>query len=295
MLSKIQFDILSTLVETKKPLSQRELSRILNYSLGSINKAFNQLTDSNFIVDNQITSDGLIALEPYKVKRAIIIAAGFGSRMIPITLNTPKPLVRVHGIRIIDRLLDALVKNDIQEIIIVRGYLAEQFDQLKYKYPTIKFIDNHDFNSANNISSAVYAKDYFENAYVCEADLVVNNDCIIKKYHYSSNVLGIYKERTDDWCFITKNKIIQSQQVGGVDCYQEVGIHYLDALDGKKLADTIEDYYKLPGGKERFWDQALYSNKNVNFSIEVRECEENDIVEIDTFNELKKIDSSYNI
>ena len=84
-----------------------------------------------------ITDKGLETLEPYRAKRAVFIAAGFGSRMVPITLNTPKPLVRVHGKRIIDSLIDACLEADIREIYIARGYLAEQFDQLLYKYPMI--------------------------------------------------------------------------------------------------------------------------------------------------------------
>ena len=75
--------------------------------------------------------------------------------MVPITLNTPKPLVRVNGTRIIDSLLDAVVEAGIPEIVIVRGYLGEQFDQLLYKYPNIRFVENPIYNEANNISSAV--------------------------------------------------------------------------------------------------------------------------------------------
>ena len=86
------------------------------------------------------------ALEPYRAKRAIFIAAGFGSRMVPITFNTPKPLVRVHGQRIIDGLIDACLEAGINEIYIVRGYLAEQFDQLLYKYPMIRFLENPVYN-----------------------------------------------------------------------------------------------------------------------------------------------------
>ena len=106
--------------------------------------------------------------------------------MIPITFNTPKPLVRVHGKRIIDTLLDAVVAAGIQEIIVVRGYLAEQFDQLLYKYPMIKFVENPAYNDANNISSAMCVRYMLSNAYVFEADLLLSNPDIIKKYHYRS-------------------------------------------------------------------------------------------------------------
>ena len=130
-----------------------------------------------------VTQSGLVALEPYRVKRAIFIAAGFGSRLVPITFNTPKPLVRVHGVRIIDRLIDACLEAGIDEIIIVRGYLGELFDQLLYKYPMIKFLENPIYNEANNISSSLVARYLLAGAYVFEADLLISNPKIIKKYH----------------------------------------------------------------------------------------------------------------
>lgn len=129
------------------------------------------LVNQGFVKNDSITDAGINALEPYRCKRAIFIAAGFGSRMLPITLNTPKPLVRVHGVRIIDRLIDACLEAGINEIYIVRGYLGELFDQLLYKYPMIKFLENPSYNEANNIGSAFIAKDLLSNAYVFEADL----------------------------------------------------------------------------------------------------------------------------
>ena len=140
MLSKKEFEVLVRLTEVSEAPSQRDLAEAAGFSLGSVNKAVQALTQEGYIKDGMITSAGMSALEPYRVKRAVFVAAGFGSRMVPITLNTPKPLVRVHGKRIIDTLLDAVVAAGIEEIIIVRGYLGEQFDQLLYKYPQIKFV-----------------------------------------------------------------------------------------------------------------------------------------------------------
>ena len=179
-LSKKQFDILEILASSKETLTQRDISRVTEYSLGTVNKVVRELTEMNLIEDNRITEEGLSALEPYAVKRAIFIAAGFGSRLAPITFNTPKPLVRVHGVRIIDRLIDACIQAGIEEIYIVRGYLAEQFDQLLYKYPNIKFLENPVYNEANNISSSLVARHLLSNAYVFEADLLISNPAIIK-------------------------------------------------------------------------------------------------------------------
>ena len=178
-----QFEVLVLIERTKEKLSQRAISKEINLSLGTINKVISELLELNAIdSDNKITEKGLKILEPYKVKRAIFLAAGFGSRMVPLTFNTPKPLIRVHGVRMIETLLDAVVEAGIEEIYIVRGYLGEQFEVLLHKYPNIKFIDNKIYNEANNISSAYMIKDILENAYVLESDLILSNKNLIRKY-----------------------------------------------------------------------------------------------------------------
>ena len=292
-LTKKQFDVLVLLTSAK--LSQRELEEKTGYSLGTVNKAVRELSELGYICDGTVTEAGYAALEPYRAKRAVFIAAGFGSRLVPITLNTPKPLVRVHGQRIIDGLLDACLAAGISEIYIVRGDLAEQFDQLLYKYPMIKFIDNPLYNEANNISSALRARELLANAYVFEADLLISNPKIIKKYHYTSDFLAIRKERSDDWCFEERDGFITKQMVGGINCWQMVGISYWDATDGAKLYDDIEKVYSMPGGKEKYWEQVPLTVCHDNYKVAIEECFDEDIVEIDTFRELKAIDKTYDV
>lgn len=294
-LTRKQFDILVALEAVKAPLTQRGLEKATNYSLGTVNKTIKELGELGYVADGEITNKGINALEPYRAKRAIFIAAGFGSRLVPITFNTPKPLVRVHGQRIIDSLIDACLKAEIEEIYIVRGYLAEQFDQLLYKYPMIKFLENPIYNEANNISSALVARYLLANAYVFEADLLISNPEIIKKYHYMSDFLGIRKERTDDWCFEVKDGRIIEEKVGGEHCWQMVGISYWSEADGHRLSQDIPEVYAAPGGKERYWEQVPLTYRKENYVVEVRECFDEDIVEIDTFRELKKIDKTYDV
>ena len=294
-LTRKQFELLEVLATNDKPLTQRQLESITNYSLGTINKVMKELNGFGLVANGSITDNGFSALEPYRVKRAIFIAAGFGTRLVPITFNTPKPLVRVHGKRIIDGLLDACLEAGINEIYIVRGYLAEQFDQLLYKYPMIKFLENPVYNEANNISSSMCARYLLSNAYVFEADLLISNPKIIKKYHYTSDFLAIKKERTDDWCVEVKDGIIIDEKVGGTDCWQLIGISYWNEEDGHKLSYDIKDVYEQPGGKERYWEQVPLVYCRKNYKVEVRECLEEDIVEIDTFRELKAIDNTYDV
>ena len=294
-LSRKEFDLLNALISSKGKTSQRRLEELTGYSLSTVNRTMRELAAKELVDDQGITMHGLAAMEPYAAKRAVFVAAGFGSRMVPVTLNTPKPLVRVNGRRIIDGLLDACLAAGIDEIYIVRGYLAEQFDQLLYKYPMIHFLENPAYNDANNISSAVCARYLLQNAYVFEADLVISNPSIVTKYHYTSDFLGIHMERSDDWCFTVKNGMITEQKVGGLDVYQEVGISYWDEDAGRKLADDLKTAYEMPGGKERYWDQVPFSIFPEHYQVEVRPCQSSDIIEIDSFKALKAIDKTYDV
>jgi len=256
---------------------------------------YEDLALKGYILEGELTDSGWKALEPYRAKRAIFIAAGFGSRLVPITLNTPKPLIRVNGVRIIDTLIDAVIKAGIEEIIIVRGYLAEQFDQLRYKYPMIKFVENPAYRETNNISSVICVRELLRNAYVFEADLLLSNPLLIKKYHYNSNFLAIPKTRSEDWCFTVADGIIQEERLGGLNCHQMVGISYWDDPDGKRLAEDMSRAYEMPGGKEYYWEQVPLTVFRNHYRVGIYECAEDDVVEIDTFSELKAVDKSYDV
>lgn len=296
-LSRVQFDILEAMATGNASFSGKEHVSFMHYPRETVDLVLNELSDLSYISEGQITKQGLTALEPYRVKRAVFIAAGFGTRLVPITFNTPKPLVRVHGVRIIDRLIDACLKAGINEIYIVRGYLSELFDQLLYKFPMVKFLENPVYNEANNISSSLVARYLLSNAYVFEADLLISNPSIIKPYHYTSDFLAIKKDRTDDWCFRVKDGVIIEEKVGGEgnDIWQMVGISYWNEVDGHKLSQDIADVYASPGGKERYWEQVPLVYKKEHYKVEIRECHDNDIVEIDTFKELKAIDKTYDV
>ena len=199
----------------------------------------------------------------------------------------------MNGVRILDTLLDALYAKDITNITIVRGYKKEQFDQLLEKYPTIRFIDNPEFNLANNISSAVHAIDLIDRCYICEADLYITNPDIINKYEYRTNYLGAKVTETDDWCFKKRNGNAVGYQMGGTDCYQAFGISYWDGEDSEKLKADLRKVYASRGGKENLWEMVPLKLARNNYKIEIRKCHKSDIIEIDNFIELIAADPSY--
>ena len=214
------------------------------------------------------TSADLEALEPYRAKRAVLVASGFGSRMLPLTINSPKPLIRVKGRRIIETILDALLTIDVTEIYIVVGYLAEEFELLKKDYPSITLIYNEQYSNTNNISSAVCAREHFENAYVFESDLFLKNPAVLNKYSDESFYLGVPVESTPDWCFDTTE-------------------------DGAKLRDDLPAAFACEENKQRFWDDVPCVVKRENYQVHVRECSFDDIDEIDSLTELQEIDPAY--
>lgn len=292
-LTRKQFDILTFLDSCQGKVNQRSVSEATGMSLATVNRTISGLTELGYLRDYTVTDAGYEALEPYQAKRAIFLAAGFGHRMLPITLNTPRPLIRVKGTRLIDTMLDAVLAAGIEEIYIVRGYLGEQFDQLLQKYPMIRFIDNPVYNESYNISSAFCARHLLENAYVLEADLMLNRPELIQKYQYCSNYLGVPVDVTDDWFVETKNGYISSVGIGGKDCYHMFGISYWSGTDGAQLCGDIRKVYEEPGGKERYWDLVPLQYCKSHYRVETRTCNFSDIAEIDTIMDLKKLDPAY--
>lgn len=298
-LNRYQFDVLTFFEKNgSSKYTQRFLADKLKVSVGMINKTLDELKNQgalqvNLNMETSITEEGLKLLEPYRVRKALVFAAGFGSRLAPVTLETPKPLVKVKGVRIIDTLLDALVEKGITNITIVRGYKKEKFDELLEKYPFITFVDNPEFNVTNNISSAMKVVDMIDRCYICEADLLISNKDIIRKYEYETNYLGAKVMETDDWCFKKVNGYIGEFGQGGEDCYQEYGISFWTEKDGLRLKNDLKKLYATKGGKEQFWDAAPLKLYKKDYKIRIRNCHKEDIVEIDNFSELVALDSSY--
>ena len=291
MLSKKQFDILEAYASYGK-ITQRGVAELTNQSVGNTNRLIKELTEAG-LVNGGITSSGLAALEPYRVKRAVFLAAGFGARLLPVSLNTPKPLVRVKGKRIIDGLLDQVIALGITEVYIVRGYLGEQLDQLLYNYPTVQFLENPAYNESNNISSAMCARYLLSNSYVFESDLILKPG-LLKRYHYTSDFLATYQERCDDWCFtVNKDGFITDEMLGSFDAWRNCGVSYWNEADGKMLAEHLKQAYEAPGGKELYWEQVPLHVYRGSYSVAVVPCNERDVVEIDTYKELKSADETY--
>ena len=298
-ISRYQFEVLAHLEKNGEGVyPMRSLVDTLKISGTAIESCLESLSAAGCIRrDGEslgITSAGLDALEPYRVKRAVILAAGFGSRMMPATADRPKPMVTVCGVRIIDTLLDALTAVGITDITLVRGYRKERFDEILGKYPFLKLVDNDIYNTTNNISSVMAVLDQVDECYLCEADLYITNPGIIKKYQYASNILGSYSLETDDWSFRLEDGHIVQYQKGNTYCYNYYGISYWTPEDSAKLrGDFRQVYEEEPEGKNYFWEFVPLVLRKDKYAVEIRQCEKSDIMEIDNYYELAQLDPTY--
>ena len=232
-----------------------------------------------------------------KVERAIITAAGFGSRMNPITLDTPKPLVPVNGKPMIETTIDALRKQGIYEIYVIVGYLKETFEYLTEKYPGLELIENPDYETANSISSLYAAREHLANSIVLDGDQIIYNDAVFAPEFERSGYNASYKEDgVPEWLAeIDENGIIKKVSIEGAEKGWAIsGICRWTEEDAKKLARHLEIEFKEKNNRDIYWDAIalwVYPDE-YELGIFVQE-KLSDVVEVDSLEELAEIDSYY--
>lgn len=231
----------------------------------------------------------------YKVEKAIIMAAGVGSRMRPITLNTPKALVTVNGKRMIDTIIDTLLENGIKDIYIVTGYLKEKFLELNSKYNNLTFIENPYYKSCNNISSLYVAREYIENSIILDADQIIRSkDALSPFFEKSGYNAEKISELTNEWILDVKdNKIVGCNRNGADMGWRLYSASRWNAKDGKKLRDFLEVEFEDKKNHDLYWDDIpmfLYFNE---FDLHIHRINSGDMLEIDSIEELAAIDASY--
>lgn len=222
----------------------------------------------------------------------IIMAAGLGSRMRPITETVPKPLVKVFGKPLIETVIEGLLRRNISEIYIVVGYLKEKFSDVCEKYPQVRLIENPDYLVKNNISSIYAVKDVLGKAdcFICEADLLVSDAAIFDKQLQESCYYGKMVEGdSDDWIFELQDDYISRVKKGGTDTYNMVGISYFKKDDAEILRDRIVEAYAKEENANMYWDEVVDLNLQ-ELRLRIAPVAEGQIVEIDTVDELKAID-----
>ena len=232
-----------------------------------------------------------------RVKKAIIMAAGLGNRMKPVTLRTPKPLVKVNGIRMIDTVIQALHENGIYEIYIVVGYLKEQFKILTDEYKGITLIENPYYKECNNISSLYVARDYIEESMILDGDQIIYNSDVLAPEFEKSGYTSVWTDiETDEGLQTVENGVVVScSRTGGKGGWQLYSVSRWTKADGIKLRKHLELEFEINKNTQLYWDDIAMFYHKEEYELGIRPMDKGDIIEIDNLSELVSIDESYKI
>ena len=231
----------------------------------------------------------------YYIKRAIILAAGMGNRMSPVTKKTPKPLIRVNGTRIIDTAIQGLRANGSQEICVVTGYLKEQFSGLEKDYTGLKLIENPYYAECNNISSLYMAREYIGDAMILDGDQIIYNNSVLAPEFVRSGYNAVWVENgTDEWLMTVKDDIVTNcSRVGGKEGWQLFSISRWNTEDGERLKKHLETEFERKKNTQIYWDDIAMFLYQREYRLGIYPMSQGDIVEVDNLYELAALDRSY--
>ena len=233
--------------------------------------------------------------EKHTVKRAVIMAAGKGERLHPVTLQCPKPLIDVNGRRMIDTIIDSLHINGIFEIYVVVGYLKEAFKDLPSDYPGVVLIENPYFDTCNNISSLYVARDHLEEAIILDGDQIVYDPSILSSEFDLSGYNAVRcTGSTKEWLLQVNddNVITSCSRNGGSNGWVLYSVSRWTAEDGAKLRGHVEEQFEN-GNTDIYWDDVPMFCYREEYQLGIRPMNKTDIIEIDDIDELREVDSKY--
>jgi len=263
---------------------QRELAEESGYSLGVVNRCLRSLTETGYVrADGTLTQNGQALLAENRPQRAVILAAGFGMRMVPINTETPKGLLQVHGERLIDRLIRQLHQALIRDIRVVVGFLKEQYEYLIDEFG-VELVVNPDYARKNNLHSVDRVRSALSDCYVVPCDLYCTENPFRTHEFYSWYMVSEAPAPDSTVRVNRKQALIPVSENGN----RMIGICYLTADDGRKVSEKVHALCLDSRMDGAFWEEALYAEGKMLPAARV--VPEGQVVEINTYEQLRELD-----
>lgn len=270
--------------------NQRVIVNHTGHSLGLVNKSLKNLIKDGYLHDNmQLTFNAKEIFKNNVPKNAIILAAGFGMRMVPINTQTPKALIEIDGETLIERIIKQLHEVGIKNIYIVVGFMKEQFEYLIDEYD-VELIVNEKYTSKNNLHSLYLASDYLANSYIIPCDIWADRNPFSKHELYSwYMVTNLVDDESDVRVNRKRELVMVSNGKGGNSM---IGISYLTKKEADIVRQRLQEFDKNKRYDNVFWETTLYDGDRMIVPAKVVHA--SDYVEINTYEQLRELDDGSN-
>lgn len=282
-------DILRTLYY-EPFINQRILSEISGHSLGVVNRSLKTLISDGYLDKNaQLTVKAKEEIKSKEPRNAIILAAGFGMRMVPINLSTPKALLKVNDEPLIERQIKQLHEVGIKDITVVVGFMKECFDYLIDEYG-VELIVNPDYAAKNNLSSLALVADRISNTYIVPSDIWCDRNPFNRHEMYSWYMVSDLVDNESDVRVNRKMELVRVGEHSGGNAM--IGISYLLEEDAAAVREQVKRLDASGKHDETFWETALY--KADKMVVPARVVHAANAVEVNTYEQLRELDGESN-
>lgn len=285
-MNKQESDILNALLQ-EPFINQRILSEVSGHSLGIVNRSLKELIKEGYLDESvQLTPKATAEFRQKTPQRAIILAAGFGMRMVPINLEMPKGLLEVNGEALIERAIRQLHEVGIKEIYIVVGFMKERYEYLIDEYG-VELVVNPEYASRNNLHSVNLVREHLENVYVIPCDIWCDRNPFRRHELYSWYMVSDLVDNESNVRVNRKMELVSVPENTGGNAM--IGICYLTREDANVVKTRMEELCRDQRYDGAFWEEALY--RQGRMTVAARVVHSSDVVEINTYEQLRELDS----
>ena len=282
-----ELDILNAIRKNPK-VNQREIANQSGYSLGFVNRVVKELQEEKWLSPTgELSKKAKTFIKENQPQRAIILAAGFGMRMVPINTEIPKGLMEVKGEVLIERMIRHLHEVGITDIQIVVGFMKERYEYLIDEFQ-VKLVVNSEYQVKNNLHSLSKVKSSLDKTYIIPCDIWSEENPFSDFEPYS-------------WYMVTNEQSIEStvrvnrkRELVMIDETEEgnqmIGLCYVMGEEAKLVQEKLQEFANKPSYDHEFWECTLQDKNKWIIPSKVVGSEQ--IIEINTYEQLREIDGN---